>query len=375
MAKKDLPKCDVGFIGGTGVYQMDGLEDMQTIKLRTPFGAPSLLNVGKLDGHKVAFIARHGEGHRLLPTEAPYKANIWALKKLGVKYCFAVSACGGLKEETAPGNLVIIDQFIDRTQKRDATFFGRGLIGHIQFAEPICQPFRDLIAKCIKKSLPTTTTHNPGTYVCMEGPAFSTKAESLMHKNCFGADIIGMTALTEAKLAREAEIAYGVVGLVTDYDAWHPGHDNVDAFSVLEVLKANAEMAQTLVKEVLRAIIAEPFVSPAHTALDVAVMSRDAEDKPAPVSQKIRQDLEPIFGRFVPPKAKEEVAKEKKDVQKQKKGKEKAKEKGEAPKKLRDPSDPKSKKTYTKDEFVEYYGKKAAGQKWAEALKNYQAAK
>jgi len=374
MAKKELPKCDVGFIGGTGVYQMEGLEDMQTIKLRTPFGAPSLLNVGKLDGHNVAFIARHGEGHRLLPTEVPYKANVWALKKLGVKYCFAVSACGGLKEETAPGNLVIIDQFIDRTQKRDATYFGRGMIGHIQFADPICQPFRDLIAKCIKQSLPDTKTHNPGTYVCMEGPAFSTKAESLMHKNCFGADIIGMTALTEAKLAREAEIAYGVVGLVTDYDAWHPGHDNVDALSVLEVLKANAAMAQTLVKEVLRAIIKEPFTSPAHTALDVAVMTRDAEDKKAPVSQKIRQDLEPIFGRFVPPKSKEEVAEEKKEAKKLEKETEKEKKKAEPPTKLRDPSDPKSKKIYTKDEFIEYYGKKAGSKTWSEALQNYKAA-
>merc|ERR1719375_2318271 len=301
---RELPKCEIGFIGGTGVYQMDGLEDMRVVKIRTPFGRPSLLNVGKLDGNNVAFIARHGEGHRLIPTEVPYKANIWALKKLGVKYIFAVSACGGLKEETAPGNLVIVDQFIDRTMKRDATFFGRGIVGHIQFAEPICKPFRDLIAKCITKACPSSKVHNPGTYVCMEGPAFSTKAESLMHKNCFGADVIGMTALTEAKLAREAEIAYGVVGLVTDYDAWHPGHDDVDALSVLKVLADNALQAQALVKEALRAIIAEPFTSPAHTALDIALMTRDAENKSAPVAKKIRQDLEPIFGRFVPPKAK-----------------------------------------------------------------------
>lgn len=299
-----MPKCEVGFVGGTGVYKMDGLTELREVKLKTPFGFPSLLNVGKLDGHNVAFIARHGEGHRLLPTEVPFKANIWALKKLGVKYLFAVSACGGLREDTAPGNFVIVDQFIDRTMKRDATFFGRGIVGHIQFAEPICAPFRELIAKCCAKACPGTKLHSSGTYVCMEGPAFSTKAESLMHKDGFGADIIGMTALTEAKLAREAEIAYGVVGLVTDYDAWHPGHDNVDAFSVLKVLADNAQNAQVLVKEVLRAIIAAPFSSPAHNALDIAVMTRDAENKSAPVAKKIRQDLEPIFGRFVPPKAK-----------------------------------------------------------------------
>jgi 5'-methylthioadenosine phosphorylase len=295
----ELPKCEVGFIGGTGVYQMEGLEDLHEVKLRTPFGPPSLLNVGKLDGHNVAFIARHGEGHRYLPTEVPYKANIWALKKLGVKYIFAVSACGGLREDTVPGELLIVDQFIDRTMKRDATFFGRGVVGHLQFAEPIDKTFRELIATCAAKACPNTKTHPKGTYVCMEGPAFSTKAESLMHKNCFGADVIGMTALTEAKLAGEAEIAYGVVGLVTDFDAWHPGHDNVDAFSVIEVVKANAAQAQALVKEVLRAIIAAPFSSPYHTSLDIALMTRDSEDnKVAHVSQKVRQDLEPILGRF-----------------------------------------------------------------------------
>merc|ERR1719284_1805101 len=180
---------------------MEGLEDMKVVKLRTPFGFPSLLNVGKLDGTPVAFVARHGEGHRLIPTEVPYKANIWALKKLGVKYIFAVSACGGLREETAPGDLVIVDQFIDRTQKRDATFFGRGVVGHIAFGHPICQPFRDLIAASCAKACPTSKVHPSGTYVCMEGPAFSTYAESMMHKTVFGADVIGMTALTEAKLA------------------------------------------------------------------------------------------------------------------------------------------------------------------------------
>jgi len=348
---KDLPKCEIGFIGGTGVYKMDGLEEMRVIKIRTPFGPPSLLNVGKLDGHDVAFIARHGEGHRLIPTEVPYKANIYALKKLGVKYLFAVSACGGLKEETAPGNLVVIDQFIDRTMKRDATFFGRGVVGHAQFADPICTPFRELIKKCCAKACPDAKVHPTGTYVCMEGPAFSTKAESLMHKNCFGADIIGMTALTEAKLAREAEIAYGVVGLVTDYDAWHPGHDNVDAFSVLKVLADNALQAQNLVKEVLRAIIAEPFTSPAHTALDIAIMTRDKEDARAPVSEKIRQDLEPLFGRFLPPKPKAE----------------KANDENKIPTKLRD-RDEGGRKTYSKEEFQEYYGKKAGNKKWSQAV-------
>lgn len=296
-----LPTCSVGFIGGTGVYQMDGLEDLRRIDVPTPFGTPSLINVGKLDGKEVAFIARHGEGHRLTPTEVPYKANIWALKKLGVKYIFAVSACGSLKEEMAPGDLCIIDQFIDRTQKRDATFFGRGVVGHIGFGDPICQPFRDLIKKCCAEAVPNVKTHVGGLYVCMEGPAFSTKAESLMHKNAFKADVIGMTALTEAKLAREAEIAYGLVGLVTDYDAWHPGHDNVDAMSVLKVVAANAKSAQAVVKYVLRAIVKEPFVSPAHNCLDIAVMTRDSPDKRAPVAEDVREDMAPILSRFLPP--------------------------------------------------------------------------
>jgi len=348
----ELPQCEVGFIGGTGVYEMEGLEGLKQLKIRTPFGAPSLLNVGQLDGHNVAFIARHGEGHRLLPTEVPFKANIWAMKKLGVKYIFAVSACGGLREETAPGDMVIVDQFIDRTMKRDATFFGRSIVGHIPFAEPICSPFQDLIKKSLAKAVPDKKVHEGGCYVCMEGPAFSTKAESLMHKNLFKADVIGMTALTEAKLAREAEIAYGVVGMVTDYDAWHPGHDNVDAFAVLKVLKDNAGTAQLMVKEVLRTIIKEPFASPAHTILDIAVMTRDAEGKPAPVPQKLRKDLEIIFGRFVPPKPQEE----------------------KLPEKLRDPSDKKSKKAYTKKEFLEYYGKKAGAKAWAEALEIYKSA-
>lgn len=353
--KEELPKCEVGFIGGTGVYEMEGLEGLKQVKIRTPFGAPSLLNVGQLDGHNVAFIARHGEGHRLLPTEVPFKANVFAMKKLGVKYIFAVSACGGLREDTKPGDLVIVDQFIDRTMKRDATYFGRGIIGHIPFGEPICTPFRDLLKKCCQKAVPDKKVHESGTYVCMEGPAFSTKAESLMHKNLFKADVIGMTALTEAKLAREAEIAYAVVGMVTDYDAWHPGHDAVDPFAVLKVLKENAGSAQAMVKEVLRAIIKEPFTSPAHTILDMAVMTRDAEGKPAPVGQGRRRDVEIIFGRFVPPKPQEEK---------------KAPEKKKSPEKLPDPWGT-TKKKYTKDEFVEFYGSKDGKKAWSEAMATF----
>lgn len=299
-----LPVCEVGFCGGTGVYKMDGLDDLKEVDVPTPFGKPSLIMVGKLDGKNVAFCARHGEGHRLLPHEIPFRANIFALKALGVKYLFAVSACGSFKQELKPGDFVLVDQFIDRTSKRVDTFFGDGMVGHVAFGEPTCKNFRELVKKCFKKAIPDVDVHfGGGTYVCMEGPAFSTKAESLMYKNAFQADVIGMTAMTEAKLAREAEMAYSLVGMVTDYDAWHPEHDHVDVALVFKILGQNAANAQILVKEVLRTVAAEPFESEAHSALACGCMTRDTDDKRADISEEKRQALAPLFGRFVPPKS------------------------------------------------------------------------
>lgn len=301
-----LPVCDVGFCGGTGVYKMDGLDDLREVEVPTPFGKPSLIMVGQLDGKNVAFCARHGEGHRLLPHEIPFRANLFALKALGVKFLFAVSACGSFKHELKPGDFVLVDQFIDRTSNalRRDTFFGDGIVGHVAFADPTCKNFGALVKKCIAKALPDVTAHTDGaTYVCMEGPAFSTKAESLMYKNAFQASVIGMTAMTEAKLAREAEMAYSLVGMVTDYDAWHPEHESVDVAMVMKILGQNAANAQTLVKEVLRAVAAEPFKSEAHTSLDCGCMTRDSPEKRANVDEDKRKAFAPLFGRFIPSKS------------------------------------------------------------------------
>eukprot|EP01065_Artemidia_motanka_P033337 TRINITY_DN40321_c0_g1_i1.p1 TRINITY_DN40321_c0_g1~~TRINITY_DN40321_c0_g1_i1.p1 ORF type:complete len:322 (+),score=113.71 TRINITY_DN40321_c0_g1_i1:74-967(+) len=294
-----LPQCTVGFCGGTGVYKMEGLDELRELDIDTPFGKPSLIMVGKLDGQNVAFCARHGEGHRLLPFEIPFRANIFALKMLGVKYLFSVSACGSFKEEMAPGHFVVVDQFIDKTYKREATFFGQGVVGHVAFGEPTCKEFGKLVTECLAKALPDVKAHTGGaTYICMEGPAFSTRAESVLHKNEYKADVIGMTAATEAKLAREAEMAYALVGMVTDYDAWH--EEIVDVSMVFKILGQNAANAQVLVKEVLRTVAAKPFESVAHTALDVGCMTRDSAEKRAPVADDHRKAMQPLFGRFIP---------------------------------------------------------------------------
>eukprot|EP01062_Namystynia_karyoxenos_P045963 TRINITY_DN3428_c0_g1_i1.p1 TRINITY_DN3428_c0_g1~~TRINITY_DN3428_c0_g1_i1.p1 ORF type:complete len:325 (+),score=111.46 TRINITY_DN3428_c0_g1_i1:74-976(+) len=298
-----LPVCEVGFCGGTGVYHMEGLEGLHPVEIDTPYGKPSLIEVGTLDGSNVAFCARYSERHKLQPQEIPFRANVFALKKLGVKYLFAVSNCGSFKEELAPGDFVIVDQFIDCTTKRDSTFFGQGIVGHVAFGEPTDEHFRKLVQGCMGKALPDVGAHMGGTYVCIEGSVFSTKAESLMYKNAFQADVIGMTALPEAKLAREAEMAYALIGMVTDYDAWRPGPEEVDVQLVFKVLGRNAANAQVLVKEVLRTVIAQPWQSPAHTALDIGCMSRDGEGKRAPVSEEWRAGMAPLFGRFVPPAA------------------------------------------------------------------------
>ncbi|TYT69658.1 S-methyl-5'-thioadenosine phosphorylase [Microcystis aeruginosa] len=265
----------IGIIGGSGLYKMDALKDVREVSLDTPFGSPSdALILGTLEGTEVAFLARHGRGHHFLPTELPFRANIHALKQLGVEYIISASAVGSLKAEVKPLDLVIPDQFIDRTKERIATFFGEGIVAHVAFGDPICPQLASILGDAVASlNLPEVTLHRGGTYICMEGPAFSTKAESNLYRS-WGATVIGMTNLTEAKLAREAEIAYATLALVTDYDCWHPDHDHVTVEMVIENLHHNAINAQKVIQETVRRLAANPPVSAAHSALKYAILTR-----------------------------------------------------------------------------------------------------
>jgi len=265
----------IGIIGGSGLYKMDALKDVREVSLDTPFGSPSdALILGTLEGTEVAFLARHGRGHHFLPTELPFRANIHALKQLGVEYIISASAVGSLKAEVKPLDLVIPDQFIDRTKERIATFFGEGIVAHVAFGDPVCPQLANILGDAVASlNLPEVTLHRGGTYLCMEGPAFSTKAESNLYRS-WGATVIGMTNLTEAKLAREAEIAYATLALVTDYDCWHPDHDHVTVEMVIENLHHNAINAQKVIQETVRRLVANPPVSAAHSALKYAILTR-----------------------------------------------------------------------------------------------------
>lgn len=239
----------IGIIGGSGLYEMESFEVLERAKLETPFGeASDDFVLGKFAGREVVFLARHGKGHRLTPSEINYRANIWGMKVLGVEQILSVSAVGSLKEEIEPGHLVFIDQFIDRTTLRKATFFGEGIVAHVPLAEPICSILREKLSAEAQKL--KFVHHAKGTYVCMEGPQFSTKAESNLYRS-WGADVIGMTNLTEAKLAREAQICYSTIALSTDYDCWHPHHDSVTTEQVMATMSANINNAKKLLQSVL----------------------------------------------------------------------------------------------------------------------------
>jgi 5'-methylthioadenosine phosphorylase len=272
---KTMSDVKIGIIGGSGLYKMDALKNVQEMEIETPFGKPSdAFIIGELDGVKVAFLARHGRNHTLLPTELPFRANIYAMKKLGVEYIISASAVGSLKAEVKPLDMVVPDQFIDRTRNRISTFFGEGIVAHITFGDPICPNLAGLVADAIASlNLEDVTLHRGGTYVCMEGPAFSTKAESNLYRS-WGATIIGMTNLQEAKLAREAEIAYATMALVTDYDCWHPDHDSVTVEMVVANLHKNAINAQKAIQEAVKRLSANPVESDAHSALKYAVLTR-----------------------------------------------------------------------------------------------------
>jgi 5'-methylthioadenosine phosphorylase len=250
-----LQKAEIGIIGGSGLYAMPGLVNVREDRVETPFGDPSdAFVLGDLDGRSVAFLARHGRGHRILPSELNFRANIYAMKALGVERILSVSAVGSLKEEHKPTDFVIPDQFIDRTFARVGTFFGEGIVAHVAFGDPVCATVRSVFAQACAEVGVTAT--NGGTYICMEGPQFSTRAESNLYRS-WGADVIGMTNLQEAKLAREAEICYATLAMVTDYDCWREGHDDVTVDQVVAVLHQNAENGTKVVRAAIAAMPTE----------------------------------------------------------------------------------------------------------------------
>jgi len=286
-----LAQAEIGIIGGSGLYGMAGLTDVHEEKISTPFGEPSdPLVLGTLEGRKVAFLARHGKGHRILPSELNFKANIYAMKTVGVTSILSVSAVGSLKEEHKPTDFVVPDQFIDRTFDRTATFFGEGVVGHVAFGDPVCPIVSDVFVKACEEV--GVVGKKGGTYVCMEGPQFSTKAESRLYRS-WGADIIGMTNLQEAKLAREAEISYATLAMVTDYDCWFEGHDAVTVEQVIAVMHQNSANAQNVVKAAVRLIPTDLSASPAQSAAKFAIMT-DRSVIPAETKKK----LEVLFGKY-----------------------------------------------------------------------------
>ena len=282
----------IGIIGGSGLYDLEGFEGREEISVETPFGTPSdALVTGVLAGRRVYFLPRHGKGHRILPTELNHRANIWALRSLNVRWIIAVTAVGSLKEAYAPRDVLLPDQFFDRTSRREHhTFFGRGIVGHVAFADPISAGLRELLRD--EATGVGARVHDGGTYVCMDGPAFSTRAESQAHRQ-LGFDVIGMTNLPEAKLAREAEIALATLAMITDYDCWKTGEEHVTADAVMEHVSANAAMAKAVIARVIPRIPMEPDW-PEHHALNGALMT-DRKLWP----QETTARLKPILKRFL----------------------------------------------------------------------------
>jgi 5'-methylthioadenosine phosphorylase len=287
-----MEESTIGVIGGSGLYELDGLSDISRVSLETPFGAPSdEFITGTLDGVKMVFLPRHGRGHRLLPTEVNYRANVYGMKKLGVTHLVSVSAVGSMKEEIAPGHIVIPDQFIDRTNgARVNTFFGNGIVAHVQFADPVCGELGKILYDAAVEA--KATVHCGGTYICMEGPAFSTRAESNLYR-AFGVSVIGMTNVPEAKLAREAEICYGVIALATDYDCWHESHEDVSVDAILAIIRQNVATAKAIIKNAVRHINGER-TCPCPTALKYAIITERSA-----ISDQARADLDIIAGKYL----------------------------------------------------------------------------
>lgn len=282
----------IGIIGGSGLYLMDGIQDVREVTVDTPFGPTSdAFTVGRLGDTTVVFVPRHGRGHRYLPTEVPYRANVWALKSLGVSRIFSVSAVGSMKESVTLGTPVLIDQFIDRTVARPSTFFGQGIVAHVSMADPVCPALRGLLASAAAAT--GTEVIPKGTYVCMEGPQFSSRGESFAYR-ALGVDVIGMTNATEAKLAREAEICYATLAIPTDYDCWHESEEDVSVEAVIARLSTGIGKARAVILEAIRHL---PSAGPCrcHEALRGAIMT-----DPARIPPEARERLAPIVTRHLP---------------------------------------------------------------------------
>ena len=288
-----MATAQIGIIGGSGLYQMPELTDIEEVKVQTPFGNPSdAFIIGTLEGVRVAFLPRHGRGHKLLPTELPFRANIYGMKLLGVERILSASAVGSLQEKYAPLDMVIPDQFFDRTRGRvrESTFFGEGIVAHIAFAHPVCAGLGDVLEQSCK--VVNVKVHRRGTYMCMEGPAFSTVAESNVYRS-WGMDVIGMTNLQEAKLAREAEICYATLALVTDYDCWHPGHDAVTVETVIDYLNQNVRNAQLIIQAAVKELAGQTRACNCGSALKNAIFTAPNLWPEATV-----QKLEAIIGKY-----------------------------------------------------------------------------
>ncbi len=286
-----MPEKIVGVIGGSGLYEMEGLEEVQTLSLKTPFGDPSdSFTTGRLEGVKVVFLPRHGKGHRIQPSSLNFRANIYGMKKLGVQWIIGVSAVGSMKELIRPGDMVIPNQFIDQTKGRPSTFFTDGIVGHIGFADPVCPVLSQILFEAGKEA--GATVHKDGTYICIEGPQFSTRAESKLYRT-WDVDIIGMTNLPEAKLAREAEICYSTIAFATDYDCWHEVAEDVSIGEVLRILAQSTKTAKSAIRQAIKHL-PEKRECLCANALKYGLITAQKY-----ISEKTKKDLEPIIGKYL----------------------------------------------------------------------------
>lgn len=285
------PHAEIGIIGGSGLYHMEGLKRTRSVRVSTPFGRPSdEILLGDLEDRTVAFLSRHGRGHRLAPSFINYRANIYALKTLGVTRVFSVSAVGSMKESIRPGDLVVPDQFVDRTTQRTTTFFDQGVVAHVAFADPICKELSAALWEAAQGT--SATVHRPGTYLCIEGPQFSSRAESAIYRQ-WGVDVIGMTNLPEAKLAREAELCYATLALVTDYDCWHETEEAVSVGAILEIMRTSVDVA----KQVLRTAV--PFVSSRPTCLCQQALEHAVVTDPASITATAKKRYRVLLHRWL----------------------------------------------------------------------------
>ncbi len=284
-------KITIGVIGGSGLYEMEGLTQVKTVRMTTPFGRPSdEYRIGTLHGKRVAFLPRHGRGHRILPSDINYRANIYGMKKLGVERIISVSAVGSMKEEIKPGDIVVPDQFYDHTKHRKSTFFGNGVVAHVGMADPVCADLGNILSDAGMKV--GAVVHRGGTYLCMEGPQFSTRAESLIYRT-WNAEVIGMTNATEAKLAREAEICFSTIALATDYDCWHHSEEAVTVEAVLAVMKHNIETSKAMIREAVR-MLPRTRTCGCGEALRNTIMTPEKL-----IPAKTKKDLAPIIGKYI----------------------------------------------------------------------------